>query len=71
MVGITGSNGKTILKEWIAEEVPSGVRCYRSPKSYNSQLGVPLSLLMTEGDEELLLVEAGISQPGRWSGWSA
>ena len=64
VVGITGSNVKTILKEWIAEEVPSGVRCYRSPKSYNSQLGVPLSLLMTEGDEELLLVEAGISQPG-------
>ena len=64
VVGITGSNGKTILKEWIAEEVPSGVRCYRSPKSYNSQLGVPLSVLMLEGDEELALFEAGISEPG-------
>lgn len=64
LVGITGSNGKTIIKEWIAEEAPAGVRLYRSPKSYNSQLGVPLSLLMLEGTEEVALIEAGISQPG-------
>ena len=64
VVGITGSNGKTIIKEWIAEELPAGVRSYRSPKSYNSQLGVPLSLLMLRGDEEVALIEAGISQPG-------
>ncbi len=64
VVGITGSNGKTIIKEWMAEEIPAGVRCYRSPKSYNSQLGVPLSLLMLEGDEQVALIEAGISQPG-------
>lgn len=64
VVGITGSNGKTVIKEWIAEELPAGMKCYRSPKSYNSQLGVPLSVLMIEGDEELALIEAGISQPG-------
>ena len=64
VVGITGSNGKTVIKEWIAEELPAGVKCYRSPKSYNSQLGVPLSVLMIEGDEQLALIEAGISQPG-------
>lgn len=64
VVGITGSNGKTVIKEWIAEELPPAVKCYRSPKSYNSQLGVPLSVLMLEGDEELALFEAGISEPG-------
>ncbi len=60
----TGSNGKTVIKEWIAEELPAGMKCYRSPKSYNSQLGVPLSVLMIEGDEQLALIEAGISKPG-------
>ena len=64
VVGITGSNGKTVIKEWIAEELPAGVKFYRSPKSYNSQLGVPLSVLMLEGDEELAIFEAGISQQG-------
>ena len=59
VVGITGSNGKTVIKEWIAEELPAGMKCYRSPKSYNSQLGVPLSVLMIEGDEQLALIEAG------------
>lgn len=64
VVGITGSNGKTVIKEWIAEELPRTMKYYRSPKSYNSQLGVPLSVLMLEGDEELAIFEAGISQPG-------
>ncbi len=64
MVGITGSNGKTVVKEWIAQQLPEGIKYYRSPKSYNSQLGVPLSLLMIEGDEQLALIEAGISKPG-------
>lgn len=63
VVGITGSNGKTVIKEWIAEELPADVTFYRSPKSYNSQLGVPLSVLMLEGDEQLAIFEAGISQP--------
>ena len=50
VVGITGSNGKTVIKEWIAEELPAGMKYYRSPKSYNSQLGVPLSVLILEGE---------------------
>ena len=64
VVGITGSNGKTVIKEWIAEELPAGMKYYRSPKSFNSQLGVPLSVLMLEGDEQLAIFEAGISQRG-------
>lgn len=64
VVAITGSNGKTVIKEWLSEELPAGVKCYRSPKSYNSQLGVPLSVLMLEGDEQLAIFEAGISQVG-------
>lgn len=64
VVGITGSNGKTVIKEWMAEEIPQGMKFYRSPKSYNSQIGVPLSVLMLEGDEQLAIFEAGISQPG-------
>ncbi len=64
VVGITGSNGKTIVKEWIAQTMPATFKLFRSPRSYNSQLGVALSLLMAEGDEDLVLVEAGISQRG-------
>ena len=67
VVGITGSNGKTVVKEWIAGLVPPGVKMFRSPKSYNSQIGVPLSLLMIRGDEELAVIEAGISEPGEMS----
>ncbi len=62
VVGITGSNGKTIVKEWIAQTLPTNIKLFRSPKSYNSQLGVALSLLMIEGDEDLALIEAGISR---------
>ena len=64
VVGITGSNGKTVVKEWIAQTAPDGVKLFRSPRSYNSQLGAALSLLMIEGDERFALIEAGISQPG-------
>lgn len=64
VVGITGSNGKTVVKEWIAQTVPAGVKLFRSPRSYNSQLGAALSLLMIEGDEKIALIEAGISLPG-------
>ena len=63
VVGITGSNGKTVVKEWIAQTAPDGVKLFRSPRSYNSQLGAALSLLMIEGDERFALIEAGISQP--------
>ena len=65
VVGITGSNGKTVVKEWLAQTLqPSGVRIFRSPRSYNSQLGVALSLLMADGDEEFIIIEAGISKCG-------
>ena len=64
VVGIAGSNGKTVVKEWIAQEIPAGVNYFRSPKSYNSQLGVPLSLLLADGTEQVLLIEAGISRAG-------
>ena len=64
VVAITGSNGKTIVKEWAARSMPESVRSFASPKSYNSQLGVALSLIMLEGNEEVAFIEAGISQPG-------
>lgn len=64
VVGITGSNGKTVVKEWISATAPAGVKVFRSPKSWNSQIGVPLSLLMIEGDEDVAVIEAGISQSG-------
>ena len=64
VVGITGSNGKTIVKELTARALPAGTRLVASPMSYNSQLGVALSLLMIEGDEDVALIEAGISEVG-------
>ena len=63
VVAITGSTGKTAVKEWIAQCAPAGVRVFRSPRSYNSQLGVALSLLMMEGNEDIAVIEAGISRP--------
>ncbi|MFR9565258.1 MAG: alanine racemase [Rikenellaceae bacterium] len=67
VVGITGSNGKTVVKEWATQAAPSGIKIFRSPRSYNSQLGVALSLLMMEGDEDVALIEAGISKCGEMS----
>ena len=64
VVAITGSNGKTIVKEWASRSMPDTVRSFASPKSYNSQLGVALSLLMLDGQEEVAFIEAGISEPG-------
>lgn len=65
VVGVTGSNGKTVVKEWISQLWPSeNGRLFRSPRSYNSQLGVALSLLMIRGDERVAVVEAGISAVG-------
>lgn len=63
IVAVTGSTDKTLVKEWCAQSAPDGVKIFRSPKSYNSQLGVALSLLMIEGDEQVAIVEAGISHP--------
>ena len=64
VVAITGSNGKTTVKEWIAQSLPQNAKLYRSPRSYNSQLGVALSLLMMPDDAQIALIEAGISQEG-------
>lgn len=67
IIGITGSNGKTIVKEWLYQLLSPEGALYRSPRSYNSQVGVPLSLLGIEADHRLALIEAGISQPGEMS----
>ncbi|MBM3160816.1 MAG: alanine racemase [Bacteroidetes bacterium] len=64
VVAITGSSGKTTVKEWIYHLVKGQVHVTRSPKSYNSQLGVALSLLTINEETELALIEAGISEPG-------
>lgn len=63
VVGITGSNGKTIIKEWLYQLLSPGMRVIRSPKSYNSQIGVPLSVWQLESAYQLAIFEAGISEP--------
>ena len=63
VVGITGSVGKTIVKEWIYHCISEQMTVVRSPKSYNSQLGVALSLLEMNESHQIALIEAGISQP--------
>lgn len=63
IIGITGSNGKTIVKEWLYQVLSPGFRIVRSPKSYNSQVGVPLSVWDINETHELGIFEAGISQP--------
>jgi len=64
VVGITGSNGKTIVKEWLHNLLSGEFKIVRSPKSYNSQIGVPLSVLLMDSGFDLAIFEAGISQPG-------
>jgi alanine racemase len=64
VIAITGSNGKTIIKEWLAQILQSSFTVTRSPKSYNSQIGVPLSVLNISGNEQYAILEAGISLPG-------
>ena len=64
VIAITGSNGKTTIKEWIAQCAPLDANIFRSPRSYNSQLGVALSLLMLENSYDVAIIEAGISQKG-------
>lgn len=63
VVGITGSNGKTVVKEWLFQLVGNSQPTVRSPRSYNSQIGVPLSLMLIKDDTQLAIIEAGISQP--------
>ena len=64
VIGITGSNGKTVVKEWLYQLLKDDFRITRSPKSYNSQIGVPLSVWNLSDETELAIFEAGISQPG-------
>lgn len=64
VIGITGSNGKTVVKEWLHQLLGADHRVVRSPRSYNSQIGVPLSVWQMEKDDELAVFEAGISEPG-------
>jgi len=64
VIGITGSNGKTIVKEWLYQLLQGDYHIVRSPKSYNSQIGVPLSVWQLQESHELAVFEAGISQMG-------
>lgn len=64
VVGITGSNGKTIVKEWLYQLLHDIRSIVRSPRSFNSQVGVPLSVWQLDEHCDLALFEAGISQPG-------
>ena len=73
VIGITGSNGKTVVKEWLYQLLKENYEIVRSPKSYNSQIGVPLSVwqltgyglqVTGNGKPALAIFEAGISQPG-------
>src|SRR5690606_31695775 len=64
VIGITGSNGKTIVKEWLTQLLTPDYRIARSPKSYNSQIGVALSLWQMDESYELAIIEAGVSKPG-------
>ena len=64
VIGITGSNGKTVVKEWLYQLLANDHTVYRSPRSYNSQVGVPLSLLGIDPKTEIAIIEAGISQKG-------
>jgi Alr-MurF fusion protein len=64
IVGITGSNGKTMVKEWLHQLLSPNMFVTRSPRSYNSQIGVPLSVWLMNEQTEVGVFEAGISQPG-------
>lgn len=64
VVGITGSYGKSIVKEWLFDLINHDFKIVRSPKSYNSQLGVPISVLQMSDNNNLALFEAGISMKG-------
>lgn len=64
VLGITGSNGKTIVKEWLAHLLKDALDIVKSPKSYNSQVGVPVSLWQIHERHDLGIFEAGISKKG-------
>jgi len=62
-IGITGSNGKTIIKEWLYQCLWDKINTVKSPKSFNSQIGLPLSILQSEKSNELGIFEVGVSLP--------
>ena len=64
VIAVTGSAGKTVVKEWLADILGVTTSVVRSPKSYNSQIGVPLSVLKLDDKFKLAIFEAGISLPG-------
>jgi UDP-N-acetylmuramyl pentapeptide synthase len=64
VVGITGSNGKTIVKEWLDQVLSPDFQIVRNPGSYNSQVGVPLSVWQIRSHHEMGIFEAGVSRPG-------
>ena len=63
VIGITGSNGKTIVKEWLYQILSPEISVVRSPKSYNSQIGVPMSVWQLNESHDVAIIEAGISRP--------
>jgi len=64
VIGITGSNGKTIVKEWLYQVLSFDLQIVKNPRSYNSQVGVPISVWQIQKNHALGIFEAGISQPG-------
>lgn len=71
VIGITGSNGKTIVKEWLYQMVTAEYNCVKNPGSYNSQIGVPLSVWQMSEQNNLAIFEAGISQVGEMDSLAA
>ncbi|MBB4078354.1 alanine racemase [Lewinella aquimaris] len=65
VMGITGSNGKTIVKDWLTQLLSGTFRVCASPRSYNSAIGVPLSVWQLDDTHEVAVFEAGISRPGQ------
>ena len=63
VIGVTGSNGKTVVKEWLYQLLSPSLHITRSPRSYNSQVGVPLSVWLLDEHTQVGVFEAGISQP--------
>lgn len=63
VIGVTGSNGKTVVKEWLYQLLSPSLRVTRSPRSYNSQVGVPLSVCLLDERSQIGIFEAGISRP--------
>lgn len=64
VIGITGSNGKTVVKEWLSIILSKSMRVVKTPKSYNSQIGVPLSVWQINESHDIGIFEAGISKQG-------